>query len=444
MRRVRPSGLLTAAVLGTYVAVAFGATTAATGGPPAVAGAHYVAAAAVWGLLVVAAVGVFRGDAPSKVRLGTGVAVAAVPIQGLLGMAHAVGTAPPNVGALVDQLHLLGGVAVFGLLLLTLVWQLEHESGPPTESAPADPTGEAVTSSPLSERSPTFRDRVRAYVTLTKPRLMWLLCLLALAGMALAVATGASIDGVTVVATLAGGVLAVGASGTFNHVYERDRDRRMKRTAERPVATHRVGPRRATAFGLSLVVASMVVLVVLVNVLAAALTAAAVVYYSVVYTVVLKPTTAWNTVIGGGSGALPAVIGWAAVTNGVGLPALLLAALVVCWTPAHFYNLAIVYHDDYARASYPMVPVERGIAATRRRIVFWFGATLAVAIYLGTTVEFGAIYAAIAALTGAVFLLSIVQQYRLDTPSATYRSFVASNAYLGGVLVAILVEAVLV
>ncbi len=441
MRGVRPSGLLTAAVLGTYVAVAFGATTAATGGTPVVAGAHYVAAATVWGLLVVAAVGVFLGDAPSRVRLGTAVAVAIVPIQGLLGMAHAVGTIPLNVGAPVDQLHLLGGVAVFGLLLLTLVWQLEHESGVPTESAPTD---DAVTTSPILDRHPTLRDRVRAYVALTKPRLMWLLCLLALAGMALAVATGASIDGVTVVATLAGGVLAVGASGTFNHVYERDRDRRMERTTERPVATHQVSPRRATAFGLSLGVASMVILVALVNVVAAVLTLAAIVYYSVVYTVVLKPTTAWNTVIGGGSGALPAVIGWAAVTNGVGLPALLLAALVVCWTPAHFYNLAIVYRDDYARASYPMVPVERGIAATRRRIVFWFGSTLAVAVYLGVTVEFGTIYAAIAVLAGAIFLLSIVQQYRLDTPAATYRSFVASNVYLGGVLVGILVEAVLV
>jgi len=195
-------------------------------------------------------------------------------------------------------------------------------------------------------RSTRFRDRMMTYLELTKPRLMWLLCLLALAGMGLAVATGAELDGVTVVATtLGGGVLAIGASGTFNHVYERDRDRKMRRTADRPIATDRVGVRRATGFGVALVIASMAVLVAFVNVLTAALTVAAIVYYAYVYTVLLKPTTRWNTVIGGGSGALPALIGYAAVTGTVGLPAVLLALVVCCWTPAHFYNLAIAHRE---------------------------------------------------------------------------------------------------
>jgi len=155
-------------------------------------------------------------------------------------------------------------------------------------------------------RSTRFRDRMMTYLELTKPRLMWLLCLLALAGMGLAVATGAAeLDGVTVVATLGGGVLAIGASGTFNHTCTSDRDRKMRRTADRPIATDRVGVRRATGFGVALVIASMAVLVAFVNVLTAALTVAAIVYYAYVYTVLLKPTTRWNTVIGGGSERCP-------------------------------------------------------------------------------------------------------------------------------------------
>jgi len=239
------------------------------------------------------------------------------------------------------------------------------------------------------------------YLELTKPRLMWLLCLLALAGMGLAVATGAELDGVTVVATLGGGVLAIGASGTFNHVYERDRDRKMRRTADRPIATDRVGVRRATGFGVALVViASMAVLVAFVNVLTAALTVAAIVYYAYVYTVLLKPTTRWNTVIGGGSGALPALIGYAAVTGTVGLPAVLLALVVCCWTPAHFYNLAIAHREDYARAEYPMLPVVAGVRTARQRILAWLGITLIAAALLGTATDLGILYALTTTILG--------------------------------------------
>jgi len=296
-------------------------------------------------------------------------------------------------------------------------------------------------------RSTRFRDRMMTYLELTKPRLMWLLlCLLALAGMGLAVATGAELDGVTVVATLGGGVPAIGASGTFNHVYERDRDRKMRRTADRPIATDRVGVRRATGFGVALVIASMAVLVAFVNVLTAALTVAAIVYYAYVYTVLLKPTTRWNTVIGGGSGALPALIGYAAVTGTVGLPAVLLALVVCCWTPAHFYNLAIAHREDYARAEYPMLPVVAGVRTARQRILAWLGITLIAAALLGTATDLGILYALTTTILGAVFVRSVIRQYDVnqrgseDERAAAYRSFHASNAYLGAVLVAILIE----
>ena len=240
-----------------------------------------------------------------------------------------------------------------------------------------------------------------------------------------------------------GGVLAIGASGTFNHLFERERDRRMERTADRPVATDEIPARNAATFGLSLAALSMAVMVAFVNALAAGLTLAAILYYSVVYTVVLKPNTSWNIAIGGGSGALPALIGWVAVTGSVGLGGLLLAALVVVWTPAHFYNLAIVYREDYARAGYPMFPVVAGVAAARRRILLTLGGTLLVTASLVATTPLGPLFATAAVLAGGVFLGSVVSQCRSRTREATMRSFYASNVYLGAVLLAIVVETLL-
>jgi len=262
--------------------------------------------------------------------------------------------------------------------------------------------------------------------------------------MALATTTGTWPDSVTVVATLAGGVLAVGASGTFNHVAEHEADSQMERTADRPVATDRIPRRNALLFGFCLLVLSTAVMVTLTNLLATALTLTAVVYYSVVYTIVLKPNTTWNIAIGGGAGALPAVIGWAAVTGAVGLPALALAAVVVVWTPAHFYNLAIVYRDDYERAGYPMYPVVSGVAAARRRILMMLGVTLLATAILVAVTPLGWLLTAASVVVGAVFLASVVSQHRKQTDEATLRSFHASNAYLGTVLLAIVAEALLV
>ncbi|CAI50235.1 protoheme IX geranylgeranyltransferase [Natronomonas pharaonis DSM 2160] len=431
----RFTGLVTATTLATYLLVVLGVATELTGGVSPAAVAHYVTAGAVWLLLVAAAALAWRDSRLPRVKWGVTAAAVAYPAQAAVGMAVLASGGP-------GQLHLFGGVGVFALLLITLTWHLDREVEPRERAAATAFNREGDgDDSVLLYRLP---DGLRRYVELTKPRLMWLLCLLALSGMALATVTGAALDGVTIAATLFGGVLAVGAAGTFNHVYERDRDRRMNRTADRPVATDAVGVGRATAFGVGLLVVSMAVLVWLVNPLAAALTAVAVVYYAVVYTVVLKPTTTWNTVIGGGAGALPAVIGWAAVAGSIGLPALLLAAVVFCWTPAHFYNLAIAYRDDYARGDYPMLPVVAGVAATRRRILYWLGATLLVAGALGAVAGFGPVYALTSAVVGFGFLWTVVVQFRTESDRDAYRSFHASNAYLGALLVAILVETMVI
>jgi protoheme IX farnesyltransferase len=235
-------------------------------------------------------------------------------------------------------------------------------------------------------------------------------------------------------------VLAIGAGGTFNHVLERDLGRRMQRTDDRPVDTDQVGVRRACAFGL-LLAGAAVAAFASINLLAAALGLAAIAYYSVVYTLLLKPNTVQNTVIGGLAGSFPALIGAAAATNTIGPGALLLGALIFLWTPAHFYNLALVYREDYARGGVPMFPVVRGERATRTHILAYLGATLLAAAILAAVAGLGLLYAAAAVTFGAVFLWTVVTLHRRPSRAAAWRSFHASNAFLGAVLVAIVVDA---
>ena len=280
---------------------------------------------------------------------------------------------------------------------------------------------------------------VRAYVELTKPRLMWLLCLVAGAGMALAGTPSVRV----VVATLGGGVLAIGAAGTFNHVLERDVDRRMARTADRPVATRAVPVGNALAFGGLLTVAALAAFLS-VNVLVAALGLAAIAFYSVVYTLVLKPNTVQNTVLGGAAGALPALIGYAAVAGTPGVPGVALAGVVFLWTPAHFYNLALAYREDYERGGVPMLPVVRGETTTRKHVLLYLGATLLAASALTALSGLGWLYAAVTVAVGAVFLLAVVRLHRERTDAAALRAFHASNAYLGLLLVAVVLDALAV
>jgi protoheme IX farnesyltransferase len=255
----------------------------------------------------------------------------------------------------------------------------------------------------------------------------------------MALAAGRTLDLRTVVLTLTGGVLAIGASGTFNHVLERDVDRRMQRTADRPLATDRVGVRNAVVFGSVLAVASVGTFLSI-NALAAVLGAAAIAYYSVVYTLLLKPNTVQNTVIGGLAGSFPAAIGAAAATNTVGPAALLLAGVIFLWTPAHFYNLALAYKEDYARGGFPMMPVVRGEATTRKHILLYLGATLIAAAALAAVSGLGPLYSATSVVLGTVFLWMVLKLHRNPGERAAFRAFHASNAYLGALLLAIVVD----
>ena len=455
--RDRLTRLLVASTMGVYLLIVVGVTTALTdavtacptwplcgvdlttaASDPAVAIAlgHRLTALVVAGVLAATVVVAWRSGARARVRGALVLAAGLYPVQVGVGAVTAVGGAPTGLSAL----HLVVAMALFSVLLAALLWRLE--AGVPADAtATPVPSDEGPTPGAAAGPAGAF-GRLRAYLALTKPRLWWLLALVALAAMALA--DGADLDPRLAAATVGGGVLAIAASGTFNNVLERDRDRRMARTADRPLVRQRIPGHRAVAFGFALAAASIAVFVTFVNVLAAALAALAILFYTVVYTLVLKPHTDQNTVLGGAAGVFPALIGWAAVEGAVGLPAVLLGAVVFLWTPAHFYNLALVYRDDYARAGFPMLPVVRGEAVTRRHIVLYLGATMVAAVALGTAGRLDWLYAATAVAVGAVFLWTVVGQFAERTDRAASRTFVASNAYLGLLLVAVLVDSLAV
>jgi len=456
--RFETTTLLTAATFGVYLLVVIGATASlsnaaetcsswpvCTSSPDStgayIALGHHLMAALVGIVVVAAAIAAFRSQTTRSVKATVLLALVLYPIQIGVGALIATTTSIPG------GVHLLAGITIFGLLLVALAWHLEHVTGgadeplttehvEPVEPEPAPET--AVV--PLSERSLGKQLRVRAfaYFKLMKPRLMWLLSLVAAAAMALAAGSSLTVD--VIVLTLGGGVLAIGASGTFNHVFERDIDKKMSRTNDRPLVTHEVPARNALAFGLLLTALSLFVFLQL-NPLAAALGLVAILFYSVVYTLVLKPNTVQNTVIGGAAGSLPALIGWAGVTGRIDVAGLLLAALIFVWTPAHFYNLALAYKEDYARGGFPMMPNVRGETTTRKHILLWLGSTLAFASALIWVTDLGWVTAVTSAVLGAVFLLAVVQLHYQQTEQAAFRAFHASNAYLGLVLIAIVVDA---
>jgi len=453
--RPRPATLYAAATAGVYLLVVAGATAGVADAARAcqswplcagdlstptmlVAVGHRALAAVVGVTVLLAGLTALRDDT-RRVRAAGSAGLALYPVQVGIGAWVAVsGGALPLPG-----LHLLVGVSIFAAFLFALAWRLEAETGSddtPTDPEPAPaPAPDPDVSVPAPDLS--VSDRLFAYFRLMKPRLMWLLALVAAAAMALA--AGPALSARTVILTLGGGVLAIGASGTFNHVLERDRDRRMSRTDDRPTVTQAIPVRNAVAFG-ALLVALSFGLFLQVNLLAALLGLTAIVFYSIVYTLVLKPNTAQNTVIGGAAGALPALIGWAAVTGEVGLSGLLLAALIFVWTPAHFYNLALAYKDDYARGGFPMMPVVRGETTTRKHILLWVGLTLVAAATLIRLTPLGWLSAVATTLVGVIFVWAVVRLHREQTEQAAFRAFHASNAYLGTVLLAIVVDGLVV
>ena len=276
------------------------------------------------------------------------------------------------------------------------------------------------------------------FVALTKPAIVSLLVVTAVAGAFLA-AQGVP-PAAALTAIVLGGSLAAGGAGALNHYMERDLDGAMARTRRRPLPGHRIPPLQALAFGVALNLLALLVFLALANPLAAGLAMLGSVFYLVVYTRWLKRTTSQNIVIGGAAGAIPPLVGWAAVTGGLGLPALYLFAIVFFWTPPHFWALALILKDDYARAGIPMLPVVQGDRATARQIFLYTLLVIALTVLLFTTGTVGWLYLAVAVVSGAALLLYSWQLLRHLGPRQARRLYMFSLIYLAAVFAAVMID----
>src|SRR3954447_14921091 len=288
---------------------------------------------------------------------------------------------------------------------------------------------------------PVARASWRDYLTLTKPRIMVLLLLTAAGGMFVGAGGVPPLD--LFVATMAGLALACGGASALNHVLDRDIDVHMRRTDKRPVAAGRIPPERALEFGLALSALSFVVLASFVNVLAAVLALAGGLFYVLVYTRWLKRSTPQNIVIGGAAGAVPPLVGWAAATGNLTLPALFLFLIVFFWTPPHFWALALLIRDNYAAARVPMLPVVRGERETLRAIVWYSLVLVAVTLLPFAWHTAGAVYLAVAVLLGAVFLRLAWRLRRETTHARAGALFRYSLLYLALLFVALAIDPLL-
>lgn len=285
------------------------------------------------------------------------------------------------------------------------------------------------------QRARDLRETIWAYVRLTKPRIVVLLLITTVPAMILAEQGWPSTW--LVLATVAGGALAAGGAGALNCYFDRDIDGLMLRTRGRPLPAGQIEPERAALFGLALGGIGFLIMEAFVNLLAAFLTLGAFAFYVIVYTMLLKRTTPLNIVIGGAAGAVPPLVGWAAVTGEVGAPALVMFAIVVLWTPPHFWALSLNYSSDYERAGIPMLPVVVGQDETKRHILLHTLALAAVSLLLFTTGAAGFVYLTSALVLGALFVLYAVRLCRDSSARASVALFRYSIVYLGLLFAAI-------
>ena len=289
------------------------------------------------------------------------------------------------------------------------------------------------------ETAPRVRTRLGSYVALTKPRIIELLLITTVPSMVLA---GNGWPGTwLVIATLIGGALSAAGANALNMYYDRDIDEIMRRTRDRPLARHEVPPRNAIIFGVFLGVAGFTWLWAFTTQLAAIISTAALLFYVLVYTVRLKRSTVHNIVIGGAAGAAPTLVGWAAVTGTVDIPAWALFFIVFYWTPPHFWALALRYKDDYAAANVPMLPVVAGVEATTRRMLLYTGLMVGVSLLLVPLGAMSWIYLSAALGLGGWFLWDTWRVVR--HPEQAMRLFTTSTVYLSALFASVMLDVLL-
>ena len=295
-----------------------------------------------------------------------------------------------------------------------------------------DPTGaitlESQDATMVEQQAVGWRARFAAYVALTKPRIIELLLVTTVPAMV--VAAGKWPSAWLVIATLVGGTLSAGGANAINCYIDRDIDQVMPRTKRRPLPMHRVSPRNALIFGSALGLLALAWLWVTVNPLSGALATAALLFYVFVYTLGMKRATPQNIVIGGAAGAMPVLVGWAAVTNSVELPALALFGIIFYWTPPHFWALAMRYEKEYAAAGVPMMPVVYGKAETTKHILLYSFMQLAMCLAFFSTARMGAIYLVTAIVLNVAFIYAAFRLYRDPTPTRAWGLFRFSIYFL--------------
>jgi protoheme IX farnesyltransferase len=403
--------------------------------------------AAIVGLIVAAvfvAAWRIRPRTRPIVRLAA-IAALLFPIQAVIGGVQILSGLP----GWAQTLHLAVAAVIWALLVaLVAISYLE------ARTAPADVVvgdGESVgEAGPAAAERRSTKDTVRAYIALTKPRIIELLLVTTVPAMVLATRFVPGIQlghwAWLTVWTLIGGTLAAGSANAINCYLDRDIDELMTRTRRRPLPAHEVDPQRAVVFGLVLGAIAFAVLAFFVNLVAAFLGMLAIAFYVVVYTILLKRSTPQNIVIGGAAGALPPVIGWAAVTGDVGVPALILFALVFYWTPPHFWALSLRIRKDYAAAGVPMLPVVRGIPETTRQIGLYTILMVAISLVLFAVARMGPIYLVAAVVLGALFLRQAYGLWRRgdseeESTAGAIRLYRYSISYLTLLFAAIAIDA---
>jgi len=297
--------------------------------------------------------------------------------------------------------------------------------------------GGAEATSPISR---SVFARVKAFVALTKPRIIELLLVTTIPTMFVAAHRLPSAS--LVVLTLTGGALAAGGANALNMVYDRDIDAIMERTKHRPLVTGVVTPAEAIVFALSLEIASFLLLWRTVNLLSAVLAVSATAFYVGVYTMWLKRTSSQNIVIGGAAGAVPVLVGWSAVTGHLGLAPLVLFGIIFLWTPPHFWALAVRYREDYANAKVPMLPAITDIGSVVRQIILYTLALWALSIVLGPVAHLGLAYVVIATVLGGIFFGRAWSLRRDASPKRAMQLFGYSISYLTLLFLAMGVDAV--
>ncbi len=255
-------------------------------------------------------------------------------------------------------------------------------------------------------------------------------------------ARGEPLPVLSLVATLVGGSLAAGGSSALNQYIDRDMDAQMSRTKNRPIPSGRVAPPNALLFGMALIAWSVLILGFFVNWLAAALAFTGAVYYVIVYTVLLKRNTVLNILIGGGAGAIPVLVGWAAVTGSLTPQVFILFAIVFYWTPPHSWALALLVNTDYARANVPMMPVARGEEAARVQILLYSIQLAALTLLPIPLRMLGPFYLVSAVLLGGGLLYESLRLNRVKTGAAARRMYKYSTFYLALLFLAMIVDQV--